>query len=92
MVSAGYWREGAIVPLSPGGWYHTGDLMRRGEGDDLTPLDEIRSFALAELADYKVPERWLIVSAVPRNTLGKIDRRAAAALIERADEELQFAS
>jgi len=153
MVSAGYWREGAIVPLSLGGWYHTGDLMRRGEGDDLwfigrkkeliitgganvapvevetvlcnhhavadaavfglpcptmgqrvaavialvpsaekTLLDEIRSFALAELADYKVPERWLIVGAIPRNTLGKIDRRAAAALIERADEELQFAS
>jgi acyl-CoA synthetase (AMP-forming)/AMP-acid ligase II len=154
MISPGYWREEEIVPLSPGGWYQTGDLMRQGEGDDLwfigrkkeliiigganvapvevetvlcnhpavadvavvglpcpvlgqrigavialapaagkTALDEIRRYASSELADYKVPERWLVVDAVPRNRLSKIDRRSAAALFESADAEpMQAAS
>jgi acyl-CoA synthetase (AMP-forming)/AMP-acid ligase II len=32
-----------------------------------------------QLADYKVPERLWAVDAVPRNSLGKVDRRSAAA-------------
>jgi acyl-CoA synthetase (AMP-forming)/AMP-acid ligase II len=153
MVSSGYWNDGVIMPLSTDGWYHTGDLMRRGEGDELwfvarkkeliivgganvapaeveavlrnhravadvavvglpcpvmgqriaavialTPgthkaaLDDIRRFASAELADYKTPERWLIVDAVPRNRLSKIDRPAAAALFESEAASLQAAS
>jgi long-chain acyl-CoA synthetase len=153
IVSPGYWRDGAIVPLAPDGWYHTGDLMRRGEGDDLwfigrkkeliiigganvapvevetvlcnhpavadaavvglpcpvmgqrvaavialapaagkTALDQVRRFAATQLADYKTPERWLIVDAVPRNRLSKIDRPSAAALFESAEEEIEIVS
>jgi long-chain acyl-CoA synthetase len=32
-----------------------------------------------QLADYKAPERLWAVDRVPRNSLGKVDRRAAAA-------------
>src|SRR5262249_738385 len=35
MGSPGYWREDGLTPLAADGWYHTGDIMRRGEGDDL---------------------------------------------------------
>jgi long-chain acyl-CoA synthetase len=35
-VFAGYWNDPRATAESlKGGWYHTGDLMRRGEGDDL---------------------------------------------------------
>jgi long-chain acyl-CoA synthetase len=35
-VFAGYWNDPQATAESlSGGWYHTGDLMRRGEGDDL---------------------------------------------------------
>jgi long-chain acyl-CoA synthetase len=35
-VFAGYWNDPRATAESlRGGWYHTGDLMRRGEGDDL---------------------------------------------------------
>jgi long-chain acyl-CoA synthetase len=35
-VFAGYWNDPQATAESlQGGWYHTGDLMRRGEGDDL---------------------------------------------------------
>jgi long-chain acyl-CoA synthetase len=153
VVSPGYWREDGVIPLAEDGWYHTGDLMRRGDGDDIwfvgrkkeliiigganvapvevetvlrnhrsvadvavvglpcpvlgqrigaviavTPdagalaLENIRRFAASELADYKTPERWLIVDAVPRNRLSKIDRRAAAALFEAEEVPLEAVS
>jgi long-chain acyl-CoA synthetase len=35
-VFAGYWNDPQATEESlKGGWYHTGDLMRRGEGDEL---------------------------------------------------------
>jgi long-chain acyl-CoA synthetase len=35
-VFAGYWNDPRATAESlRGGWYHTGDVMRRGEGDDL---------------------------------------------------------
>jgi long-chain acyl-CoA synthetase len=38
-----------------------------------------------QLADYKAPERLWAVDRVPRNSLGKVDRRAAAAeMLDRA--------
>ncbi len=37
-----------------------------------TPPDELRSFLLARLADYKVPRRITVVEALPRNESGKV--------------------
>ncbi|MBT2790114.1 class I adenylate-forming enzyme family protein [Paraburkholderia strydomiana] len=122
------------------GWFHTGDLMRQGERNDLwftgrkkdiiirggsnvSPVEvesvlmrhpmvrdaavfglpdpvlgqrvaavvqlahgrgdlefsDILAATRRQLADYKVPERLLSVHTVPRNALGKIDRRTLAA-------------
>jgi acyl-CoA synthetase (AMP-forming)/AMP-acid ligase II len=44
--------------------------------------DELRQHCLANLAKYKVPERWLFVDAFPRNTKGKIQRRDLPALFQ----------
>lgn len=37
--------------------------------------DLLREHCLANLAKYKVPERWLFVAGFPRNSMGKIQRR-----------------
>lgn len=34
----------------------------------------------AELARYKVPERFVLVDSLPRNAMGKVDRQAVKAL------------
>ena len=50
-------------------------------GDDAkAELAGILAYAAERLTDYKVPEVLKVVPAIPRNALGKIDRRAAAAL------------
>ncbi|HET6307494.1 MAG TPA: class I adenylate-forming enzyme family protein [Rhodopila sp.] len=146
-VTVGYWAgPDRIEPATRDGWYHSGDLMRQCEADELwfvgrkkdvivrggsnvSPVEvewalashplvhDAAVFGLPDdvlgqrvaavvqlsdgagegavsailrdtrraLADYKVPERLLVVDAVPRNPIGKIDRRAAAAaMIDRA--------
>ncbi|MDQ1429943.1 MAG: fatty-acyl-CoA synthase, partial [Actinomycetota bacterium] len=42
--------------------------------------EELRAHCFANLARYKVPERWLFVDAFPRNSMGKIQRRELPAL------------
>ena len=49
-----------------------------GEGVD---RKEILAFATERLADYKVPETLAIVDEIPRNSLGKIDRRLLLTMI-----------
>jgi acyl-CoA synthetase (AMP-forming)/AMP-acid ligase II len=39
---------------------------------DSTPTDELRTFLLGRLADYKVPRRITVVTALPRNESGKV--------------------
>ena len=46
-------------------------------------LDVVRRHCEAELAAYKVPERYVVVDHLPRNSMGKIIRRALAALVDR---------
>ena len=41
--------------------------------------DELRSFLLARLADYKVPRRITVVDALPRNESGKVLKSALVA-------------
>jgi acyl-CoA synthetase (AMP-forming)/AMP-acid ligase II len=141
-VTVGYWvGPDRTDDATRDGWFHSGDLMRQGEGDalwfmgrkkdviirgasNISPVEVERVllshplvqdaavFGVADpvlgqrvaavvqlssgvsdsalgavlgdtkrqLADYKVPERLLAVDAVPRNSLGKVDRRAAAAM------------
>jgi long-chain acyl-CoA synthetase len=140
-VTVGYWVEpDRIDDATRDGWYHSGDLMRQGEGDELwfvgrkkdliirggsnispvevervllshplvrdavvfgipdpvlgqrvaavvqlssgaddAALGAILKDTRRQLADYKAPERLWAVDVVPRNPLGKVDRRAAAA-------------
>lgn len=44
-------------------------------------LKDIHSYLAERLADYKIPEQLKIVSEIPRNALGKIDRKALNSLL-----------
>jgi acyl-CoA synthetase (AMP-forming)/AMP-acid ligase II len=46
--------------------------------------DDLTEHCLANLAKYKVPERWVFVDGFPRNSMGKIQRRELAPLFARA--------
>jgi acyl-CoA synthetase (AMP-forming)/AMP-acid ligase II len=60
-------------------------VVRLSNGAGVAALGDILRDARKQLADYKVPERLVAVDGVPRNSLGKIDRRAAAmAMVDRA--------
>lgn len=47
--------------------------------------EELRLYASKKLAAYKVPDRWTFVKEVPRNEVGKIDRRGLHALAAKLD-------
>ncbi len=53
------------------------------ESATVTP-QALREFALAELADYKVPSRIVVVPALPLTAQGKVRRRELAALLATA--------
>ena len=48
-----------------------GGVRRPPPGDRATP-DELREHTLEQLARYKVPRRWNLVDALPRNATGKV--------------------
>jgi long-chain acyl-CoA synthetase len=56
-------------------------LVRLIENPGNSVLADILADARAGLADYKVPEWLEIVDEIPRNALGKIDRKSLLALI-----------
>jgi acyl-CoA synthetase (AMP-forming)/AMP-acid ligase II len=53
-------------------------VVLRGTAD----LEELRSFLLERLADYKVPRRITVLDALPRNESGKVVK---SLLVERAE-------
>jgi long-chain acyl-CoA synthetase len=54
-------------------------LVQLTENASPTAREDILASAKVALADYKVPERLEVVSEIPRNGLGKIDRRSLRA-------------
>lgn len=52
---------------------------RPGVGVD---LDEIAAHCRANLAVYKVPERWVVVERLPRNQMGKVPPPAVLELLQ----------
>jgi long-chain acyl-CoA synthetase len=69
--------EGRDVPRGEVGEFLVRGPNVSGAGD--AALGGILKDTRRQLADYKAPERLWAVDAVPRNPLGKVDRRAAAA-------------
>jgi long-chain acyl-CoA synthetase len=54
-------------------------LVMLADGSDRSVLDSILNHARTKLADYKSPEWLEVVDEIPRNALGKIDRKSLGA-------------
>ncbi len=63
-------------------------LIEPAEGAQVS-LDELRSACAEQLADYKVPERWGRLDALPRNAMGKVVRLGLVDLLETAATPLE---
>ncbi len=50
-------------------------------------LDEIRAHVAQQIADYKVPESLTIVGEIPRNALGKVDRKLLLLMISECERQ-----
>jgi long-chain acyl-CoA synthetase len=55
-------------------------LVKLADNSGKSILDDILANAKARLADYKVPEWLEVVNEIPKNALGKIDRKSLLAM------------
>lgn len=55
-----------------------------GTDPDAIDLDALVTHCRANLAAYKVPERWVVVERLPRNQMGKVPAPAVRELLQRA--------
>jgi acyl-CoA synthetase (AMP-forming)/AMP-acid ligase II len=46
-------------------------------------IDELSAFVSKNLAQYKLPEKWIFVKRLPKNAVGKIDRKELHNLAEK---------
>ena len=56
-------------------------FVKLAQGAGSVTAEEILEDVTPQLADYKLPESLRIVELIPRNSLGKIDRRALLAMV-----------
>ena len=56
-------------------------MVSLAEGAAVT-LADVREYAAARLARYKLPRQMRIVATVPRNASGKLDKLAIRQMIE----------
>jgi acyl-CoA synthetase (AMP-forming)/AMP-acid ligase II len=54
------------------------------EGRGSPALEELRTFCRNALADYKAPDRLVVVDALPTTSVGKVDKRSLARDAARA--------
>jgi len=67
-------RECAVVGLPDVDWGDRVCAAIVSEGKDHLLVDELLAFAKKRLAPYKVPKEILLVSELPRNTMGKVTK------------------
>ncbi|QBG89328.1 AMP-binding protein [Xanthomonas oryzae] len=66
-------RECAVVGMADQQWGEVGYLAIV-PADEMTDLEEIRSYLIARLAKYKVPKHLCLVDALPRTATGKLQK------------------
>lgn len=66
----------------------------RPAGSEAPDLAEVRSFLADHLARHKLPDELCVLDHVPRNRMGKIDRRELQAMLatDMPREQLRLSS
>lgn len=78
--------ECAVVGIPDEAWGERVSAAIQWRGRVKLTLDELREWARQQLAIYKVPSRILAVDGLPRNTMGKVNKKEVALLFAAADQ------
>ncbi|GLD96146.1 hypothetical protein PINS_up004824 [Pythium insidiosum] len=89
LLTHGQVRECAVFGLPDEKWGQiVAVVLRSSSPSELTtPLDfspPLPAFAKQHLADYRVPRRYFLVDEIPKNAMGKVNKKALAALFADA--------
>jgi AMP-binding enzyme C-terminal domain len=57
-------------------------FVQLADGEPKIALAAIQADLATRLADYKIPERWVVIDRVPRNGPGKLDRNRLLTLLQ----------
>ena len=68
-------RECAVVGLEDEAHGQVVGLLAAFEGGPPPPLEEIRAWARERLAPYKLPRLLAVTDALPRNAMGKVNKK-----------------
>jgi len=77
----------AIVGTPDEKWGEIVVAVVSSEDNVAVTLDDVREFAAAELARYKLPQRLRVVDRVPRNASGKLEKPTIRRLLEGGTDE-----
>jgi long-chain acyl-CoA synthetase len=76
-------RDAAVVGVPDaklGQW--VAGFVQLADGEPKIALAAIQVDLATRLADYKIPERWIVIDREPRNGLGKVDRNRLLMLLQ----------
>ncbi|GAB4328806.1 MAG: long-chain fatty acid--CoA ligase [Calditrichia bacterium] len=74
-------KEAAIIGVPDEKWGETGMAFLVMNEDKRITIEELTTFLTGKIAKYKLPRQLEIVSELPKNDTGKIDRKALKNLI-----------
>ncbi len=74
--------ECAVVGIPDDTWGETVAVAIVLRGDSRLDVAELRRWSLERLSPYKIPRRWLAVTGLPRNAMGKVTKPAVRELFE----------
>ena len=68
--------EAAVIGAPHDKWGETPVAIVVMKGEAKLSEDDIRTYCANKLARYKIPSKFIFVSALPKNATGKIDKAA----------------
>jgi len=60
-----------------------GAFVEPKQGVPAPTVEELTAFVSQRLSQYKVPQKWIFVDSLPRNHVGKIDRKKLHSMVEK---------
>ena len=72
--------EASVVAVPDDRWQERPLALVRLKDRSTTTPDELRAFLADKVARWWLPERWVIVSELPKTSVGKFDKKAMRAM------------